>query len=99
MGAPQRRRPCAILATVRTLGRLDDPWLATIPEHGFTHYWTMFNPRQLLVHAQLLRAIVALGDYDWAVREYVLGAIQQYLRNQNLFRFWHISKDCLRART
>jgi putative DNA methylase len=63
--------------------------------HGFTHWWTMFNPRQLLVHTQLLKAIVTLGDYSSDVREYVLGAFQQYLRNQNLFCFWDISRDCL----
>ncbi|MGC8733390.1 MAG: hypothetical protein ACP5RC_14190, partial [Halothiobacillaceae bacterium] len=66
-----------------------------IPEHGFTHYWTMFNPRQLLVHAQLLKAIVEVGNYDWQVREYVLGAFQQYLRNQNLFCFWDSGYDKL----
>lgn len=66
-----------------------------IPEHGHTHYWTMFNPRQLLVHAQLLRAIATIGDYDWAVREYVLGAFQQYLRNHNMFAFWNIQADKL----
>lgn len=64
-----------------------------IPEHGFTHYWTMFNPRQLLVHTQLLKAIATVGVYDWAVREYVLGAFQNYLRNQSMFSFWHIKKD------
>ncbi len=61
--------------------------------HGFTHWWTMFNPRQLLVHAQLLKAIVELGDYEWTVREYVLGAFQQYLRNQCLFSFWNPQRD------
>ena len=61
--------------------------------HGFTHWWTMFNPRQLLVHAQLLKAIVEVGSYDWAVREYVLGVFQNYLRYQNLFCFWHVGKD------
>jgi len=66
-----------------------------IPNHGFTHWWTMFNPRQLLVHAQLLKAIQQLGGYSWDVREYVLGAYQQYLRNQNMFCFWDISRDCL----
>ena len=66
-----------------------------IPEHGFTHYWAMFNPRQLLVHAQLLKAIVEVGDYDWTVREYVLGAFQQYLRNQNMFAFWNVQADKL----
>lgn len=63
--------------------------------YGFTHWWTMFNPRQLLVHAQLLKAIVELGDYDWKTREFVMGAYQQYLRNQNMFCFWDISRDCL----
>lgn len=63
--------------------------------YGFTHWWTMFNPRQLLVHAQLLKAIVEVGSYDWKTREFVLGAYQQYLRNQNMFCFWDISRDCL----
>ncbi|MEH6498695.1 MAG: hypothetical protein V7751_04845 [Pseudoalteromonas distincta] len=66
-----------------------------IPEHGHTHYWTMFNPRQLLVHAQLLKAIVEVGNHDWQVREYALGALQQYLRNQNMFSFWNIQADKL----
>ena len=63
--------------------------------HGFTHWWTMFNPRQMLVHTQLLRAIVAGGStaYRWETREYVLGAFQQYLRNQNMFCFWHRARD------
>lgn len=64
-----------------------------VPNHGFTHWWTMFNPRQLLVHAQLLKAIAEVGSYDWAVREYVLGAFQNYLRNQCVLAFWHINKD------
>jgi putative DNA methylase len=64
-----------------------------IPNHGFTHWWTMFNPRQLLVHTLLLKAIVTEGDYDWPVREYVLGAFQQYLRNQCMFSFWNPQRD------
>lgn len=66
-----------------------------IPNHGYTHWWTMFNPRQLLIHAQLLKAIANVGSYDWQVREFVLGAFQQYLRNQNLFCFWDIGYDKL----
>jgi putative DNA methylase len=61
--------------------------------HHFTHWWTMFNPRQMLVHTQLLKAIVTLGDYSWATREYVLGSFQQYLRNQNMFCFWNSGAD------
>lgn len=66
-----------------------------VPNHGFTHWWTMFNPRQLLVHAQLLKAIVNVGSYDWKTREYVLGAFQNFLRNQNLLAFWHMKLDKL----
>lgn len=66
-----------------------------VPNHGFTHWWTMFNPRQLLVHTQLLKAIVEVGNYDWKVREFVVGAFQQYLRNQNLFCFWDSGYDKL----
>jgi putative DNA methylase len=64
-----------------------------IPNHGFTHWWTMFNPRQLLVHTQLITAVLTVGNYSWNIREYLLAAIQQYLRNQNTFSFWHIQKD------
>lgn len=61
--------------------------------HHFTHWWTMFNPRQMLVHTQLLKAIVSVGEYSWEAREYVLGAFQQYLRNQNMFCFWNSGAD------
>lgn len=64
-----------------------------MPNHGHTHWWTMYNPRQLLVHTQLLKAIVTLGDHAWPVREYVLGAFQNYVRNQSTLAFWHINKD------
>lgn len=61
--------------------------------HGYKQWADMFSPRQLLVHAQLLKAIVNVGNYDWSVREYVLGAFQQYLRNQCLFSFWNPQRD------
>jgi len=64
-----------------------------IPEHGFTHYWKMFNPRQLLVHSSLLLSI--LRHRDETVSDFVLGAFQQYLRNQNTFCFWDIGYDKL----
>ena len=67
-----------------------------IPNHGFTHWWTMFNARQLLVHTQLLRAIVdGSGVHRWQTREYALGAFQQYLRNQSKFTIWNIRGDKL----
>jgi len=64
-----------------------------LPQHGYLSWSDMFNPRQLLVHAQLLKAILNAGNHSWSVREYVLGAFQQYVRNQNMFSFWHITKD------
>lgn len=66
-----------------------------IPNHGYTHWWTMFNPRQLLTHALILREIITSGDYDSSIREAVLSAFQQYLRNQNMFCFWDFSRDTL----
>jgi putative DNA methylase len=57
--------------------------------HHFTHWWKMFNSRQLLVHAQILKSIVSVGVYEWDVREFVLGAFQQYLRCNNTFSIWH----------
>jgi len=68
-----------------------------IPNHGFTHWWTMFNPRQLIVQSQLLQSIVTVGAerYSWEAREMVLSAYQQYLRNQNMFCFWDVSYDKL----
>jgi putative DNA methylase len=63
--------------------------------HGFTHWSTMFHPRQLLVHTQLLRSIMGAGSYDWEVREFVLGAFQQYLRNQCMFTLWNTAADKL----
>ena len=68
-----------------------------IPNWGYTHWWKMFNPRQLLVHTQLLRAITEAPENEWPldVREQALGALQQYLRNQNLFAFWNQAADKL----
>ena len=64
-----------------------------VPNHGFTHWWKFFNPRQLLVHSLLLRAITEAGTYSDAAREYVLAAFQQYTRNQNLFTIWNAAAD------
>ena len=68
-----------------------------LPKHGYTHWWMMFNWRQLLVHARLLRAIgyIAGDRHNKLTREFVLGAFQQYLRNQCMFSFWHMTFDKL----
>jgi adenine-specific DNA methylase len=64
-----------------------------LPQHGYLRWADMFNPRQLLVQSQLLKAITKAGNYPWDVREYVLAAFQQFLRNLNMFCFWHKSHD------
>jgi hypothetical protein len=66
-----------------------------IPNHGYTHWWKMFNPRQLLILSLLLRSITESGSHSDDVREFVLGGFQQYVRNQNMFSIWDISRDCL----
>lgn len=66
-----------------------------LPHHGYTHWWKMFNVRQLLVLAQIYKAIVTAEPFEWSEREFVLGAFQQYLRNQNMFCFWNPLGDKL----
>jgi SAM-dependent methyltransferase len=64
-----------------------------VPNHGFTHWNTMFNPLQLLIHAQILKAIDTSYGFSDTSKEIVLGAFQQYLRNQNMFCFWNPQRD------
>lgn len=70
-----------------------------IPNWGYTHWWKMFNARQLLVHTQLMRAITEAPEDKWPldVREQVLGALQQYLRSMSMFSFYHVRNDQLAA--
>ena len=64
-----------------------------IPNHGFTHWHTMFNPLQLLIHSQILKAIDTADGFSNVAREIALGAFQQYLRNQNMFCIWNTTAD------
>jgi hypothetical protein len=66
-----------------------------VPNHGFTHWYKMFNPRQLLVHTLILKAIDSASGFKESTIEIVLGAFQQYLRNQNMFCFWDKGYDKL----
>lgn len=82
------RQICWDAYMMRANGGVNDGW-------GYTHWWKMFNPRQLLVHTQLLKAITEAPEEAWPldVREQALGAFQQYLRNQNMFIFWNPQRD------
>lgn len=66
-----------------------------LPRQGYTHWWKMFNSRQLLVHTHLAQFIRGkLKDTNTsAAAMQALGAHQQYLRNQCMFAFWHTAKD------
>lgn len=66
-----------------------------IPNHGFTHWWTIFNPRQLLGHSLILQCIANAKTFDENVRLAALGAFQNYLRNQCMMSFWHLKLDKL----
>ena len=63
--------------------------------YGFTHWWTMFNQRQLLVHSLLMKAIINVGEgaHKWETREFVLSAMQQYLRFNCMFTVYHPKND------
>ena len=68
----------------------------SVRSHGFTHWWTMFNSLQLLIHSQLLRAIHKhLSSPKWKAAELILAAFQQYLRNQCMFTIWNLQADQL----
>lgn len=64
---------------------------------GYSHWWKMFNPRQLIGHATLAKSIADLAatSFPLDIGEQALGAFQQYLRNQNMFAFYHVKRDCL----
>ena len=84
------RERCEDAYMMRANGGVNDGW-------GYTHWWKMFSPRQLLVHTHLLRSIMNAPADQWPldVREQALGALQQYLRNQNMFCFWDFGYDKL----
>jgi hypothetical protein len=58
------------------------------------HYWhQMFNPRQLLCLSTLLKAIDE--ENDQALKDMLLSAFYQVLRNQNLFCFYNTGANKL----
>lgn len=65
--------------------------------HGHClRYWHyLFNERQLLTLALLMRSISTASDTNAEIQRYVLGAFQQYLRNQNLMCIWDRGYDKL----
>lgn len=64
-------------------------------KYHYKYWWEFFNPRQLLVHALLLREIKSIEGVSKAAREIVLAGFQQYLRCNNMFCIWNIQADKL----
>ncbi len=64
-----------------------------LPKHGYTHWHMLFNARQLLLHTLILKTIDEAYGFNDSTKLICLGAFQQYLAYQNMFSFWHRSKD------
>ena len=62
--------------------------------HGFTHWASMFNMRQLLSLSTLFQSITST-KCNAISSEYVLAVFQQYLRNQCMFTIWNVGADKL----
>ena len=64
-----------------------------IPNHGHTHWWTMFSPLQLLIHSQILRSID--GCRESVAADVALGVWQKYVQHDCMMCFWDHQQDCL----
>lgn len=65
--------------------------------HGFTHWWTMFNPRQLLLHSHVMKFLTnAKGaGYSNGAVEAVIGSYVQILRYHCMFGIFQSQYDKL----
>ncbi len=86
------RQECWDAYMMRANGGVNVGW-------GYTHWWKMFNPRQLLVHTQLMRAITEAPEDKWSldVREQLIGAHESYLRYMTMFTTYHPRNDQITA--
>ena len=60
-------------------------------KHNYLYWHQMFNPRQLLCLSILLKAIDE--EPDWTMKEMLLSAFYQVLRNQNMFCFYNPARS------
>ena len=68
-----------------------------IPNHGYTHWWTMFNPRQLLLHALILKTLdsARTRGFSKSAIESVLCTYSQVLRYHCMFGIYQVEYDKL----
>jgi adenine-specific DNA methylase len=64
-----------------------------LPAHGMPKWADLYNYRQLLVNALLLKAIRTATTFNQEIKEFVLGGYQQYLKNQCMLSFWHRARN------
>jgi putative DNA methylase len=64
-----------------------------VNDHGYSHWWKMFNPRQLIIHASMLKAISSklASQPDNAL--FILGVFQQYLQCMTMFNHYEVGWD------
>ena len=61
--------------------------------YGFTHWHTMFNPRQLLVHALMLKTLDKATGFSDKAKEVILTSYSQILRYHCMFAFYQANYD------
>lgn len=66
-----------------------------LPQHGYSHWYKMYTPRQLYVHSLICKTIIEAPDEvaSQKVKSHALGAFQNYLRNNCCFSFWNPQRD------
>lgn len=64
-----------------------------LPRHGITKWTDFFNARQLLVHSLLLKTLRNIPNLSQPLLDFLLGGIEQYLRNNNLYCIWNPQRD------
>ncbi|MBN2355010.1 DUF1156 domain-containing protein [candidate division KSB1 bacterium] len=65
-----------------------------VNQHNYKKWYYLFNSKQLLVLSLLLKTLLSdKHDISFNTVEFVLGAFQQYLRNQCMFCIWNAQRD------
>ncbi len=67
-----------------------------VPNHGYTHWYKMFNPRQVYIHCLILNQIMS-SNAELNVKSHLLGAFQNYLRQNCMFTIWSMYGDQLKG--
>ena len=68
----------------------------SVRRHGYTHWQTMFNHRQLLCLSILSKAInESRKSFSGSAVDLMIAAFQQYVRNQCMMTIWNTQADKL----